>query len=404
MNIMIEAMGYIDDELIENALEVKAKRNYGRYIVAAAAFVIVFAAALAGVSHVAKDGGEPMPKPSTQAFGGADNTEEIGSGIKIEGDIITDEEIKAYVEEHKHDRIGAIAAEYGDFESEYKIFIKGYRHVNLGAENILKLDFVDLPIMQDGRIIAMMTLYRSGDGELRSQLSAGGPTWDERTEIFEENPDDELAFFYYGFRELVITPSNRIYCIGSMSEAELDLDRDFDYYKIFKTEYNSFSLDDIKNEANYITVIPEPEEEITAYTPDEPVEIVTNSEGEELVATTKAVKITVEDILSKDIVSVEWGNSYDLLMNKPLKKATDEQKKRMLHIISGVEPVTADDYTQYYGGGWLARLNYSDGTHALFCVKGKDQIIIESSEGVSPVYLDLSGNATEFENYLISLV
>lgn len=404
MNIMIEAIGYIDDELVEKALDKRPKRNYVKYIAAVAAFIIVFAAAFAGVSHVATDGGDPVTKPLTQGFGGGDYDEKIGDGIKIEGDIITDEEIKAYVKEDKYGRIGAVAAEYGDFESEYQIFIKGYRHVNLGAENTLKLDFVDLPIMQDGKIIAMMTLYRNDDGELRSQLSAGGPTWDERTEIFEENPEDELAFFYYGFRELIITPSNRIYCIGSMSEEKLDLDRDVDYYKKFRTEYNSFSLDDLKNEANYITVIPEPEEEVSAYISDEPVEIVTNSEGEGLVATTKTVKITVDDILSKEIISVEWGNSYDLLMNKPLKKTTDEQKKKILQIISGVEPVIADDYTHFYGGGWLARLNYSDGTYALFCVKGKNQIVIENAEGVSPVYFDLSGNATEFENYLISLV
>lgn len=78
--------------------------------------------------------------------------------------------------------------------------------------------------------------------------------------------------------------------------------------------------------------------------------------------------------------------------------------EKILQILSGVEPVIADDYTHFYGGGWLARLNYSDGTYALFCVKGKNQIVIENAEGVSPVYFDLSGNATEFENYIISLV
>ncbi len=406
MNIMVEAMSYIDDNLVENALDnILPKRNYCKYIVAAAAFVIVFAAAFAGVRHIAMDGGEPMTAPTTYFFGGGDYTEEIGDGIKIEGEIITDDEIRAYVEEHKYDRIGAIAAEYGDFESEYQIFVNGYRHVNLGNENVLKLDFVNLPIVQNGKIIAMLTLYRGDDGELRSQIAAGGPTWDERTEIFEKNPDDELAFFYYGFRELVITPSNRIYCIGSMSEEKLYLDREIDYYKKFKTEYNSFSLDDLKNSKNYITVVPLPEERVTGYV-SEQTETEFETEQNEIptIANTSSVNITLEDILSKEIVSVEWGNSYDLLMNKPLKKTTAEQAERMVDAISGMELVKAEKVIYVAGGGWLARLNYADDTYAIVCVRAENQVVFETSGGTSLIYDDLSGNATVFENYLISLV
>lgn len=406
MNIMVEAVGFIDDDLVESVLDCSQKKqNYGKYIAAAAAFIIVFAAAFAGV-RLTMDSGEPMPNPYTQYFGGGDNfTEEIGDEIKIEGEIITDDEIRAYVEEHKYDRIGAIAAEYGDFESEYQIFIKGYRHINLGSENVLKLDFVDLPIVQNSRIIAMMTLYRGDDGELRSQLAAGGPTWEERTEIFEENPDDDLAFFFYGFKELVITPSNRIYCIGSMSEEKLDIDRDIDYYNKFKTEYNSFSMDDLKNSKNYITVVPVPEERITGYTPEQ-TETETEAEQYEIptIANTSSANITLDDILSKEIVSVEWGNSYNLMMNKPLKKTTAEQAEKMVDAISGMKLVKAEEVYFVAGGGWLARLNYADGTYAIVCVRAENQVVFETAEGTSFVYDDLSGNATVFENYLISLV
>ena len=407
MNIMVEAIGFIDDDLVESAFDYTLpKRNYGKYIAVAAAFVIAFAAAFAGIRYITKDSGEGPVNHYTHYFGGGDNfTEEIGDKIKFEGEIITDDEIRAYVEEHKYDRIGAIAAEYGDFESEYQIFVKGYRHVNLGTQNVLKLDFIDLPIVQNGRIIAMMTLFRGDDGELRSQLAAGGPTWEERMEIFEENPDDELAFFYYGFRELVITPSNRIYCIGSMSEKKLDLDRDIDYYNKFRTEYNSFSLDDLKNSENYITVVPVPEERITGYTPEQ-TEAETESEQFEIptIANTSSANITLEDVLVKEIVSVEWGNSYNLLMNKPLKKTTAEQAEKIVDAISGMELVKAEKVIFVAGGGWLARLNYTDGTYAIVCVRGENQVVFETSEGTSVVYDDLSGNATVFESYLISLV
>ena len=407
MNLIVEAVGFIDDDLVENVFEnALPRRNYGKYIVAAASFIIVFAVAFAGVRFIALDGGEPISKPSLQYFGGGDNyTEKVGDKIKIEGKFITEDEIKAYVEENKYDRIGAIAAEYGDFESEYHIFIKGYRHINLGSENVLKLDFVDLPIVQNGRIIAMMTLYRDDAGELRSQLAAGGTTWEERMEIFEENPDDDLAFFYYGFRELVITPSNRIYCIGSVSEEKLELDRNIDYYNKFRTEYNSFSLDDLKNSENYITVVPLPEERVTGYVPEQTEAEFENEQHEmPTIANTSSANITLEDILEKEIVSVEWGNGYDLLMNKPLKKTTAEQAEKMVEAISGMKLVKAEKVFFVAGGCWLARLNYDDGTYAIVCARSDNQIFFETSEGTSFIYDDLSGNATVFENYLISLV
>ncbi len=411
MNIMVEAMGFIDDELIENAADLKVnyKKNYTKYLAAAAALVAVFVSAFAGIKFISSRPPEPAPNPATtDLFGAAGDS---GGSDKYTGDYIfitegyriSDEEIRDYVETHKYNMIGAIAAEYGDFESEYKIFVKGYRHINLGAVNTLKMNFVDLPIMRGDKIIAFATLYEY-KGELRNDLSVRGVGIDEIADIFNENPDDELVFLYYGMREIVVAPSNRIYSIGSASEASLGLDYSIDYYGNYKTEYNTFSLDDLKNKSNYITVVPLPEERVTGYIQEEPEEPITNREGEELVATTKAVNITVEDILSKKIVSVEWGNSYDLLMNKPFKKTTYEQSEQIVQIISEMEPAAVDEVKIFYGGGWIARLNYSDGTYALVCVRGENQIVFENAEGISPVYEDLSGNATELENYLISLV
>lgn len=410
MNIMVEAMGFIDDELIENALDFTHKKhNYSKYIAAAAAFVIVFAAVFAGVQFISSRRADPEPNPvSTKLFGAGDSGdygEYTGDpSFETEGYRITDDEIKNYVETHKYDMIGAIAAEYGDFESEYKIFVKGYRHINLGEVNTLKMNFVDLPIMRGDKIIAYATLYEY-KGELRNDLSVRGVGIDEIGDIFNENPDSELVFLYCGMRELVVTPSNRIYCVGSASEASLGLDYSIDYYSSYKTEYNTFSLDDLKNEANYITVIPLPEEKVTGYVTEETETEIETERNEILtIANTSTADITLEDVLAKEIVSVEWGNGYDLLMNKPLKKATDEQAKRMIDDVSAMKLVKAEEVFFMAGGGWLARLNYADGTYAIVCVRGPDQVVFETSEGTSFIYDDLSGNATEFENYLISLV
>ena len=414
MNIMIEAMSFIDDELIENAANSKVnyKRNYTGYLAAAAALVIVFAAAFAGVKFVSSRRIEPAPNPvSTKFFGAAGDS---GNSDKFTGDYmfftegyhISDEEIRNYVEKHKYDMIGAIAAEYGDFESEYKMFVKGYRHINLGSVNTLKMNFVDLPIMRGDKIIAYATLYEY-KGELRNDLSVRGAGIDEKGELFNENPDDELVFLYYGMREIAVTPSNRIYSIGSATEESLGLDYSIDYYGNYKTEYNTFSLDDLKNKNNYITVVPLPEERVTGYTPEETVtEAETETESFELptLENTSTADITFDEIISKEIISVEWGNSYNLLMNKPLKKATDEQAEKIIGIVYGMKPVKAEKVVYLAGGGWLVRLNYSDGTYAIVCARGLNQVRFENAEGYSIIYDDLSDKATELENYLISLV
>ncbi|MBR4859614.1 MAG: hypothetical protein IKU08_10585 [Clostridia bacterium] len=411
MNLMVEAMSFIDDELIENACVTSAgrKRNYGRYIAAAAVLAVVFATAFAGVEFISSRRIEPAPNPNTSDYFG---TGDSGNSDKYTGDYmfftegyhISDEEIRDYVGSHKYDMIGAIAAEYGDFESEYKIFVKGYRHINLGSVNTLKLNFVDLPIMRGDKIIAYATLYEY-NGELRNDLSVRGVGIDEKGDIFNENPDDELVFLYYGMREIVVTPSNRIYSVGSASEESLGLDYSIDYYGNYKTEYNTFSLGDLKNKDNYITVVPLPEERVTGYTKEETItEAETESFELPTLENTSTADITLDEIISKEIVSVEWGNGYNLLMDKPLKKTTDEQAERIIGFVYGMKPVKAEKVEYMAGGGWLARLNYADGTYAIVCVRGPDQIVFENAEGYSIVYDDLSGNATKLENYLISLV
>lgn len=412
MNLMVEAVGFIDDDLVENAYlsVVNPKKNVGKYIAWAAVFAVAFVSVFAGVKFISSLGGEPAPNPqiTTDLFGAGDsgNSDEYTGDISFstEGYHITDDEIKNYVENHKYDMIGAIAAEYGDFESEYKIFIKGYRHINLGNVNVLKLNFVDLPIMRGDKIIAYATLYEY-NGELRNDLSVRGVGIDEKGDLFNQNPDDELVFLYYGMREVVVTPSNRIYCIGSTSEASLGLDYSIDYYGCYKTDYNSFSLDDLNNSDNYISVVPLPEERVTGYSPEQTEsEIETEQNEIPTIANTSTADITLEDVLSKEIVSVEWGNGYDILMDKPLKKTTAEQAKKMVETISEMELVKAEEVFFMAGGGWLARLNYIDGTYAIVCVRGPNQVYFETSEGTSIIYDDLSGNATVFENYLISLV
>lgn len=412
MNVLIDAINMVDNDLIEEACVIKPNKKPGinKYLAAAAVFAVITVAVFAGVKyyndgirHV--DSAGLTPVSSGVAFGGTAGDKEIGDGeLVTEGTGFTDEEIKAFVEEKKYDLVGAVACEYGNFDDIYRISTVGYCHVSLGETNVLKRDYVTLPISLGDEIIAKVTLFKS-DGEVRYDISVRGRSFDTLNKIFEENPESEIAFFYVdSFAELAITPSNVIYNIYDKQTDSLE--ENVDYYGKYKTEYNTFSLEKLNGENNYISVKPLYEENLgNSENNSEDLtqeEQITNN----LTAATKApeIDISIDDLLSKEIVSVEWGNSYDLLMEKPFKECTDEQADKIVSIISGMTPVVADEVIYFAGGGWIARLNYADGTYAYVCARGENQLVFENSEGYSPVYDDLSGNASLLADYLISLV
>lgn len=427
INFLIEAVNCVDDDLIEEAAYCtqNKKNNFNKYFAFAAVFAVVLIAAAAGIKYFglpirSEDGGtatnKPIAETTERLFGIGGNSETVIDGahgnyagvgdgeIVVEGTGFTPEEIRDFVEENKYELVGAVACEYENFDDIYKISTVGYCHISFGETNILNKDYVTLPISLGDKIIASITLFKS-DGEMRYDIAVRGSSFDTLNRAFAENPESEIAFFYIDlFWDIAITPENKVYSIHRHSTDSLD--KNFDYYGKFKTEYNTFSLAKLRDENSYISVKPKYEENLAK---SENIQEEMRSEedfDDNLVATTKknAIDITVADLFSKEIVSVERGNGYMLMENKPFEKCTDEQSEKIKGCISGMKLVIPQKTEMYYGGGGIVKLIYSDGTFAYVVLKGGSQVYLQTEKGGSPIYVDTSENVESLANYLVSLI
>lgn len=411
MNILVDAVNFVDDDLVSEVYEKNRNRlKMNKYLAIAAVFAVVIISTLAAVRYYnrqlfMKDTGlSSEPVATDRFFGGADVTSEKISEdeVVVEGTGFTDEEIRKFVEEKKFELVGAVACEYENFDDVYKISTVGYCHVSLGETNVLKRDYVTLPITLNDKIIANITLFKS-DGEMRYDIAVRGKSFDTLNRIFAENPESEIAFFYVDlFTEIAITPSNKIYNIYNRRTDSLK--EDVDYYEKYKTEYNTFSLKKLTDENNFISVKPEYEENLAnvdGYI-EETEEVIQSS----LVATTEKseINISVADLFSKEIVSVEWGNGYDVLTEKPFEECTFEQAEKIKSRISAMNTVLPEEVELYFGGSYIARLVYSDGSFAHVILKGGNQVCFEMERGVSPIYVDTTGNASALAAYIVSLI
>lgn len=403
-NILNEAIDLIDDELISNAYSHKnVGKSYKKYIAVAAAFAIVIVAAVITTNTISeKPGLSATNADSTteQRYYGGAHSEEISDGdIVIDGTAFADDEIVKYLEEHKYDIVGAIAAEYDDFESEYRITTKGYCHVSLGETNTLHLNAVTLPVLVNGKIVSSVTILKE-DNRIIQSISLRGEGLNKLNKIIEDNKESELAFFYVdGMTEVVILPSNKIHIIGG--KTSVSLDNKVDYYGKYKTDKNVFSYGDLTDDNCCIKVIPLPEEKITAgnnsqtddsYYSEQPPQITQS--------TTKAsITLTLDDILSKNISSIEWTDSYEILSGKSYHGCSEKEEADIISLLSNIEFAENSSFEEKFGGAFYVKLKFDDGSYANVVLLGKD-FYIETPNVQSPIYTDATENTVELIYYL----
>lgn len=403
-NILNEAIDLIDDDLISNAYSDKSVgKSYKKYVAVAAVFAILIIAAVIAVNNTGK-------KPSLSATGaetttdtlyyGGAHSEEISDGdIVVEGTAFTDDEIVKYLEEHKYDIVGAIAAEYGDFESEYRIITKGYCHVSLGATNTLHLNAVTLPVSVNGKIVSSVTVLKEGDRIIQS-ISLRGEGFNRLNRIIEDNKETELAFFYVdGMTEVVILPSNSFHIISGRTSVSLD--DNVDYYGRYKTDKNVFSYGILTDDNCCIKVTPLPEEEITAGGNSQTEDSDFSEQPPQVIqSTTKAsINLTLDDILSKTVSSIEWTDSYELLSGKSYHGCSEKEKADIISILSNIEFTENPDFEEKFGGIFYVKLIFDDGSFATVALLDED-FYIETLNGQSPIYTDATGNTVKLIYYL----
>ncbi len=405
--ILNEAINLVDDDLISEAYFVPSnKKSFSvyKYMAIAAAFAIILTAVVLGTRGANKPAIEPTTHP-TEQYGGMNNLEVINdSGIVFENTAYTDEEIKTFIEENKNIIAGNTAIEYQAFDIPIKIATKGYSPVCLGETNILVLDNLTLPIMIDDNIVGSVSLFKV-DGKIKFTTSAHGEAWGRLTNALKENPDSELAFFYVGgYREIAVTPENKVYPL--LSHVELPLDENVDYYNKFKTDYNVYSWEILNDENNYIEVVVS---ESDLDSEGETSDVITDNTTKvsDTVAVTddigRIIEIRLEDVLSKEISSIEVNSSTRLLLDQKPITVTEEQKEKILSYISDIQYTEAVDYQTMFGGSYIVKLNYDDSSSAEIVFMDK-YFYIYSSDGQSVYYADETDNSVNLAYYIVDLI
>lgn len=417
-NILNEAINLVDDDLISEVYSVhnrKKSLSVYKYIAIAAAFAIVLTTVILGVRGTSRPVIESTTNPSVQ-FGGDNSSDTISDGdIVFENLAYTDEEIRVFIEENKEIIAGNTAIEYQIFDKPIKILTKGYSPVYLGETNKIILDNLTLPIMIEDEIVGSVSLFRV-DGEIKYTTAAHGNTWSRLTNALKENPDNELVFFCVGLnKEIAITPANKVYQL--LSPVTLPLDENVDYYNKFKTEFNVYSWEILNDENNYIVVdvskldldtkAETQNYETTNATKTSDVSIESTTKVSDIVTVTnnleKIADLKLENVLNKEISSLEINSGTRLLLDEKPIKATEEQKEKILTYISSINYIEAVDYQKGFGGNYSVKLNYTDGSSAEIVFMDK-YFYIYSPDGHSTVYADETENTKNLIYYIVEQI
>lgn len=399
---LLDAIGMLDDDLILDARKGRQAVDIPwKQILAAAALVAVFSVAFAGKEAIIRTFHGIIKEPTTQdLYAGIDETEKKIGGlfdneVKTAGDGFSEDEIKCFLEKNKYDIVGAIAAEYGEFDTTYKISTDGFYHVSLGETTTLLLDSITLPVFADNKIISCITLLKNGNKTVYS-VTSKGLRIDNLNKAVSENKNGELAFFYVnGINEIAVSSENKIYLIGGTDN--VNIDNQTDLFKNYATEKNTVSCKTFNSKSNCIAVTPLPEESVTV--PDKSVSIDVPTET---AAEIKAVNITLDDILAKKILSVEWNEGYNLLNGGSYRKCDESQKNDIIAYITSIDFAKSEESERKYGGAWYVKISFEDNSLATI-VLIDETFYIETSAGQSAIYTDKSGNTLKLISYLAKL-
>lgn len=403
-NILNEAINSIDDDLISNAhSNNSSKKSYKKYLAIAAVFTVVIMAVVVGSKSFEK----PIvfsEKTETTTdglyYGGAESEKISNSDIVVSGTAFSDDEIIEHLEKYKYDIVGAIAAEYSDFDSEYSISTKGYYHISLGETNTLDLNVITLPISVNSKIVASVTLIKNGE-EIIQSISARGEGFDRLNKVLNDNKENEFAFFFVdGMTEIAISPTNDIYIIKGKDT--VNLDNKVDYYGKYKTDKNVFSYDALTNDNYYLKVTPLPEEKVTLNKNTTVEDSFNNEKQTEVIpfAQNATINLTVNDILSKNISSIEWIDSYEMLSGSSYHSCSEKETEDIISYISNIEFTENPNYEEKYGGAFYVRFMFDDGSFATIVLLDED-FYIETPNGHSPIYTDATENTVKLIYYLV---
>lgn len=399
---LLDAIGMLDDDLILDARNGRqAVTVPWKQILAAAALIAVVTVAFAGKEAIIKTFHGVIKEPTTEdSYAGIEKTEKniknfLDGKIKTTGNGFSENEIKGFLEKNKYDIVGAIAAEYGKFDTTYKISTNGFYHISLGESVTLTLDSITLPVFENNEIISCLTVVKK-DNETVYSVTSRGLRIDNLNKAVSENKNGELAFFYInGTDEIAVSSNNKIYLIRGGDDVNLDSQADL--FKNYATEKNTVSCKDLNSKSDYISVTPLSEESVAVPNNSVSVDISTETAAE-----IKTIDITLNDILSKKILSVEWNEGYNMLNGGSYRKCNESQKNDIVSYIASIDFTKSKESERKYGGAWYVKISFEDNSSATI-VLIDDTFYIETPAGQSAIYTDKSGNTLNIISFLAKL-
>ncbi len=134
--------------------------------------------------------------------------------FKVTGEKITDEEARAYFEEHRESIISSLSASGVPMENvDVRIAEKGYCHVYYdgteGKSFEIRQNYRDylVYIGEEEEIAAIITLFKE-NGEIYDTPMFGAAWFEGYGDYLKEHKGEKLVYVYASFYEIIIAPDN----------------------------------------------------------------------------------------------------------------------------------------------------------------------------------------------------
>ena len=139
--------------------------------------------------------------------------------IAIDGELLTDEEGRAYLEENEASILGSLKSS-GVAMSNPKIADKGYGHLNIDSDGALVYhsNFRDYIVYDGDRVVSIVTLWKE-NGKIYSSPSFGAPWFKDYSDYLKAHKGEELVYVYYGNAEVIISPDDKAYSPISLPDS-----------------------------------------------------------------------------------------------------------------------------------------------------------------------------------------
>ena len=207
---ILQALETPAQNYLENC-ERSARPAYIRWIAAAACLCLLLAVGVPLYRQYGKDRvPDSGPLQTSAAAGGYDMPEKVlAQAPTVVGTGFTQEEIDYGL--GMWTQFSVLSA--GEIPDDAVYAKTGFCHVSLTDDgNEVRRDFYDIPLLADGRIVGMVTLFRV-DGEVHSQFAYGGVGWDGLNRLLDAHPGEDLLMVYLGFYEAILAPDGEILSI-----------------------------------------------------------------------------------------------------------------------------------------------------------------------------------------------